>query len=77
MTITSRDGELRSAVPIWSGRPRRTGRRRRRPVIAARFHNGVAAAIVTVCARLRDQAGLAAVALSGGVFQNLLLTGRW
>ena len=43
-------------------------------VIAARFHNGVAAAIVTVCGRLREQTGLTVVALSGGVFQNLLLT---
>jgi hydrogenase maturation protein HypF len=46
------------------------------PVIAARFHNGVAASIVTVCARLREETGLEAVALSGGVFQNLLLTRR-
>jgi hydrogenase maturation protein HypF len=43
-------------------------------VIAARFHHGVAAAIVTVCAELRDRHGLGTVALSGGVFQNLLLT---
>jgi hydrogenase maturation protein HypF len=46
------------------------------PVIAARFHNGVAAAIVTVCARLREQTGLGVAALSGGVFQNLLLTSQ-
>ncbi|HUA43142.1 MAG TPA: carbamoyltransferase HypF [Streptosporangiaceae bacterium] len=46
------------------------------PVIAGRFHNAVAAAIVTVCAQLREQTGLGVVALSGGVFQNLLLTGR-
>ena len=45
-------------------------------VIAARFHNGVAAAIVAVCERLRDGHGLGSVALSGGVFQNLLLTAR-
>jgi hydrogenase maturation protein HypF len=45
-------------------------------VIAARFHNGVAAAIVAVCERLRGDHGLGTVALSGGVFQNLLLTGR-
>ncbi len=44
------------------------------PAIAARFHRGVARAIVAVCARLREQTGLAVVALSGGVFQNLLLT---
>ena len=43
------------------------------PVIAARFHNGVVDAIVRTCLRLRDRTGIADVALSGGVFQNLLL----
>ncbi|MDP8970209.1 MAG: carbamoyltransferase HypF [Actinomycetota bacterium] len=45
-------------------------------VIAARFHNGLATAIVDVCAMLRDATGLGAVALSGGVFQNVLLLER-
>ena len=45
-------------------------------LIAARFHNGVAALIVDGCELLRDQHGLTTVALSGGVFQNLLLLGR-
>ncbi len=48
----------------------------RRPVIAARFHNGVADAIVQTCLILRDRTGLGTVALSGGVFQNLLLLTR-
>ncbi len=42
-------------------------------LIAARFHNGVVDAIVRMCVRLRDTTGVATVALSGGVFQNLLL----
>jgi len=42
-------------------------------VIAARFHNGVAGLITQACLRLRDRHGLSDVALSGGVFQNLLL----
>ena len=47
------------------------------PVIAARFHNAVATSIVAVCGQVRDFApGLATVALSGGVFQNVLLTER-
>ena len=46
------------------------------PVIAARFHNGVAALIEETCVTLRDRCGLDAVALSGGVFQNLLLADR-
>jgi hydrogenase maturation protein HypF len=46
------------------------------PVIAARFHNGVAALIEETCVTLRDRCGLDTVALSGGVFQNLLLADR-
>ncbi len=45
----------------------------RAPVIAARFHHGVAAAIEAGCVLLRERHGLATVALSGGVFQNMLL----
>ena len=44
-----------------------------REIVAARFHNGVAALIETGCLLLRERHGLATVALSGGVFQNLLL----
>jgi hydrogenase maturation protein HypF len=43
------------------------------PVISARFHRGVAEAIVAGAARVREATGLDTVALSGGVFQNLLL----
>jgi hydrogenase maturation protein HypF len=42
-------------------------------VISARFHNGLARAVVGTCCLLREQHGLSTVALSGGVFQNLLL----
>ena len=47
-----------------------------RPVVAARFHHGVADAIARTCAILRSRTGLGLVALSGGVFQNLLLLER-
>ncbi|HZA83326.1 MAG TPA: carbamoyltransferase HypF, partial [Actinomycetes bacterium] len=47
-----------------------------RPLIAARFHNGLAAATVAACQALREATGLGTVALSGGVFQNLLLLER-
>jgi hydrogenase maturation protein HypF len=46
------------------------------PLIAARFHNGLAAATVAACRSLREATGLGTVALSGGVFQNLLLLER-
>jgi hydrogenase maturation protein HypF len=45
-------------------------------VIAARFHNTVAAAILEACVRIRRQTGLRRVCLSGGTFQNVLLVSR-
>jgi hydrogenase maturation protein HypF len=45
-----------------------------RAVVAARFHYGVADATVAACRALRDRYGHGTVALSGGVFQNVLLT---
>jgi hydrogenase maturation protein HypF len=49
---------------------------RSREVVAARFHNAVAAAIIGTCELLREVTGLGTVALSGGVFQNVLLLDR-
>ena len=46
------------------------------PSIAARFHNAVAGLVVAGALRLREMAGLTTVALSGGVFQNVLLLER-
>jgi hydrogenase maturation protein HypF len=45
-------------------------------IIAARFHNGVAGTIAEACEVIRAETGLRTVALSGGVFQNVLLLGR-
>jgi len=45
-------------------------------LIAARFHNGVAAMVVEVCEDLRHRFDIDRVALSGGVWQNLLLLDR-
>jgi hydrogenase maturation protein HypF len=45
-------------------------------LVAARFHNGLARTIVAVCDALRARHRLSTVALSGGVFQNVLLTER-
>jgi hydrogenase maturation protein HypF len=44
--------------------------------IAARFHNGLSQAVVDAVALLRDRTGLGTVALSGGVFQNMVLLER-
>jgi hydrogenase maturation protein HypF len=45
-------------------------------VIAARFHHGVADAIIRICVMLRESTGVSSAALSGGVFQNILLLER-
>lgn len=46
------------------------------PLIAARFHNTVAAALQTMAHKAREQTGLQKVALSGGVFSNRFLSER-
>jgi hydrogenase maturation protein HypF len=43
-------------------------------VVARRFHATLSSAIGSVCARIRAERGLEDVVLSGGVFQNALLT---
>jgi hydrogenase maturation protein HypF len=45
-----------------------------RGIVAARFHNTLAASVVETCRRIRGQAGPARVCLSGGTFQNVRLT---
>jgi len=44
------------------------------PAISARFHASLAGAIAATCERIREDTGLATVALSGGCFQSRLLT---
>jgi hydrogenase maturation protein HypF len=45
-------------------------------IIAARFHNSVAALVARVCRKLRDETGIAQIALSGGVWQNTTLLAK-
>jgi hypothetical protein len=65
-----RGGDLVQAVlsDLAAGIPAR--------IIAARFHHGVAALIEAGCVVARERTGLGTVALSGGVFQNMLLLGE-
>jgi hydrogenase maturation protein HypF len=48
--------------------------RSKRDDLALKFHNDVAAMILGVCVRVRERTGVSVVALSGGVFQNRILT---
>jgi hydrogenase maturation protein HypF len=47
-----------------------------RETVAARFHNAVVDVVVRTCLTLQRSTGVGTVALSGGVFQNLLLLER-
>jgi hydrogenase maturation protein HypF len=43
------------------------------PILAARFHNGVARLAVEICQEIKQSHGVSTVALSGGVWQNRYL----
>jgi hydrogenase maturation protein HypF len=76
-TITERDGVfLLSGNDLISAAAADLVQGTAVPVAAGRFHNGVADAIVRTCDRIAEATGVRTAALSGGVFQNLLLTGR-
>ena len=68
--VIVRGSDLFAAVAEEAVRGVDTGR------IAARFHNGLAQSLARACELVRDETGLALVALSGGVFQNALLLAR-
>lgn len=60
--------------PVIRGVVRDVGRRVAAARIARRFHSTLADAVAGVCGAIRTRTGLDAVALSGGVFQNAVLT---
>lgn len=45
-------------------------------VMASRFHRTVVEFIAATCCQIRRETGLRKVALSGGVFQNIIITGQ-
>jgi hydrogenase maturation protein HypF len=60
-------------APLWNAAVEDQRRRVPQSIIAARFHRAVANLIVEVSKIARARAGVNQVALSGGVFQNVLL----
>jgi len=62
-----------SAAPLWPALLRDLQQGTDRPVIAARFHWGLAAAIAQLAVDLAERDRLEQVVLSGGVFQNQVL----
>ncbi|MGH2888002.1 MAG: carbamoyltransferase HypF, partial [Solirubrobacteraceae bacterium] len=63
--LDPRDGVLAASAEVSAGVA--TG------AVAARFHNGLAAATAEACARVASARGAGDVVLSGGVFQNRVL----
>ncbi|MGH2767842.1 MAG: carbamoyltransferase HypF, partial [Actinomycetota bacterium] len=76
-SVTEQDGFIvidGVELVYWSTEELRRGSPLSR--VAAGFHNGLAGALVHACLLVRDRWGLNEVALSGGTFQNLLLSER-
>ncbi len=69
------DGIIRLA-PLFSEILRDRQQGLNRSAIAAKFHNSIVKMSIEVCRRIQRAGGPKKVALSGGVFQNRLLTGR-
>ncbi|MGH2891372.1 MAG: carbamoyltransferase HypF, partial [Solirubrobacteraceae bacterium] len=65
LVLDPRDGVLAASAEVSAGVA--TG------AVAARFHNGLAAATAEACARVASARGAGDVVLSGGVFQNRVL----
>ncbi|MEU0007261.1 carbamoyltransferase HypF [Streptomyces sp. NPDC006314] len=70
---TRADGWEMNPAPALSALLDDQRRRTPTPVLAARFHRGVARAVTEICRRARTATGLSTVALTGGVFTNALL----
>jgi len=72
----AREGENLRVQEIFRGICRDMDKSTVPSVIAARFHNTVAAMVTETCSQLRDETGIRKVALSGGVMQNRYLVSR-
>lgn len=67
--------QMLDTAPMWPALLEDLAARRPTALIAARFHLGLARAVVELAATLARREGLDTVALSGGVFQNRILFG--
>ena len=74
ITAGAPDGPLVvDSAPVLAAVLDDTARETPAPVVSARFHRAVVAAVVETCAQLAPRLGLTRVALSGGVFMNRLV----
>ncbi|MDJ0720455.1 MAG: carbamoyltransferase HypF [Desulfobacterales bacterium] len=68
------DRRLIEIAPIIAGVVADLARGVPGPLISRRFHTTLTALFASLCGEIRDQTGLDRVALSGGVFQNAVLS---
>jgi hydrogenase maturation protein HypF len=66
-------GELIDPAPMLQGMIADLRNGVSQPILAARFHSGIAQMVLDTCLRLRKQFDIDEVALSGGVWQNTFL----
>ncbi len=69
----SRGTRILSWAPLWGALTDDLRKGVEPPVIAARFHLGLAAALAGTAAAVAERAGTRRIALSGGVMQNRIL----
>jgi hydrogenase maturation protein HypF len=67
------EGELIDPAPMLHGMIADLRNGVSQPILAARFHSGIAQMVLDTCLRLRKQFDIDEVALSGGVWQNTFL----
>ena len=67
------EGELIDPAPMLQGMIADLRNGVSQPILAARFHSGIAQMVLDTCLRLRKQFDIDEVALSGGVWQNTFL----
>ncbi|HNT54414.1 MAG TPA: carbamoyltransferase HypF [Anaerolineaceae bacterium] len=70
------EGDLLDPAPLWARLLVDWHAGITPPVLAARFHNSIAAILVDCCQVLRQETGIKTVAFSGGVWQNRYLLER-
>jgi hydrogenase maturation protein HypF len=68
------EGTTIDFAPLFRALVRESTEGRERAALARAFHNTLAAASAAICDSIRKETGLERVVLSGGVFQNKLLT---
>ncbi len=69
-------GDLLDPAPLWQSMIMDWRSGISLPVLSARFHNSISRLLIQCCLILRERTSINQVALSGGVWQNMILLAR-